>query len=185
MTGSYPEWSRRLQASDTTACTEVFDNLHPPLLRYALRLTQDNDAAYDIVQDAFIKMWQIRATLDPHRSLKALLYKMVRNLALNHNRTKMREKAHLIAMPSPDSPDGNDPEESIDVEKLGSCMREWIAELPSRRREAFQLSRFAGLKHEEIAEVMNLRPRTVTNHIMLALQHLRDRFHAYQASGGG
>jgi DNA-directed RNA polymerase specialized sigma24 family protein len=40
------------------------------------------------------------------------------------------------------------------------------------------------LSHEAIAEVMDLTPRTVTNHIMLALQTLRDRLEKFQAIGG-
>ena len=42
-------WSRRLRASDPDACTELFRALHAPLLRYAARLTGDEDAAYDVV----------------------------------------------------------------------------------------------------------------------------------------
>jgi len=74
-------------------------------------------------------------------------------------------------------------DELLDAEDLGVRIREWISELPPKRREAFQLSRFDGLSHEEIAEVMNVAPRTVTNHIMLALQHLRDRLRTFQTSG--
>ena len=51
----------------------------------------------------------------------------------------------------------------------------WIDELPPRRREAFRLSRFDGLSHDEIARVMALTPKTVNNHIVLALQTLRER----------
>ena len=86
-------------------------------------------------------------------------------------------------MPPPESAMQPTPEETIDAESLKERLREWISELPPKRREAFQLSRFEGLSHEEIAEVMNLAPRTVTNHIMLALQQLRDRLQAFQTSG--
>lgn len=157
--------------------------MHPALLRYALQVTHDEAAAYDVVQDAFIKLWNVRETLDPERSMKALLYRIVRNLALNQQRAKHHEEAKRAAMPVPDPTHTTSPEEVMDAEALGARIREWIAELPPRRREAFQLSRFEGLSHEEIAQVMNLTPRTVTNHIMLALQYLRDRLHAFQASG--
>ena len=155
--------------------------MHPALLRYALRLTRDEDAAYDIVQETFVKMWDIRETLDPARSLKALLYRIVRNLSLNHQRTKRHEAMEQEALPPPSA--RPTAEEVYDAEVLGAHLRQWIETLPPRRREAFHLSRFEGLSHEEIADVMNLTPRTVTNHIMLALQHLRQRLRAFQASG--
>ena len=180
---SFSQWSSRLQASDQLACTEVFDALHSPLLRYAIQLTGDEDAAYDVVQDAFIKLWTIRSKLDPERSLKALLFTIVRNKSLNHLRQQRTRESWIAAMPPSESARQPTPEEMIDAESLKERLREWIADLPPKRREAFQLSRFEGLSHEEIADVMNLAPRTVTNHIMLALQQLRDRLRAYQASG--
>ncbi len=179
----FPAWSQRLRASDPTACTEVFEALHPVLLRYALQLTRDEAAAYDVVQEAFIKLWQVRETLDPERSMKALLYRIVRNLSLNYHRMKRHEATQQAALPDREVAQAPTPEETFDAEVLGAHPRRWIDTLPPRRREAFQLSRFEGLSHDEIAQVMNLAPRTVTNHIMLALQHLRDRLHTFQASG--
>ena len=157
--------------------------MHTALLRYALRLSRDEDAAYDIVQEAFVKVWDLRETLVPARSLKALLYRIVRNLSLNHQRAKRHEAMKHEALPTPDPTAAPTPEDLFDAEVLGTHLRQWIETLPPRRREAFQLSRFEGLSHEEIAHVMNLTPRTVTNHIMLALQHLRRRLRAFQASG--
>lgn len=179
----FSTWSSRLRASDQQACTEIFEALHARLLRYAIQLTNDEDAAYDVVQDAFIKLWMIRAKLDSERSLKALLFTIVRNKSLNHIRQQRTKESWIAAMPPPESARQPTPEEMIDAESLKERLREWISELPPKRREAFQLSRYEGLSHVEIAEVMNLTPRTVTNHIMLALQQLRDRLRVYQTSG--
>ncbi len=179
----FPAWSQRLRASDPTACTEVFEVLHPVLLRYALQLTRDEAAAYDVVQEAFIKLWQVRQTLDPERSMKALLYRIVRNLSLNVQRMKRHEAIQHAALPDQLAAQTPTPEEAYDAEVLGTHLRRWIDTLPPRRREAFQLSRYEGLSHDEIAQVMSLTSRTVTNHIMLALQYLRDHLRAFQASG--
>ena len=157
--------------------------MHPDLLRYALRLTRGEEVAYDIVQEAFVKLWQVRETLDPERSMKALLYRIVRNLSLNYQRMKRRQAMEQAALPVPDPASAPTAEQAFDAEVLGAHLGQWIETLPPRRREAFQLSRFEGLSHEEIAHVMELAPRTVTNHIMLALQHLRKRLRAFQASG--
>ncbi len=177
------DWTRRLRASDAAALDEVMGALHPPLLRYAARLTSDRDAAYDVLQEAFIKLWQTRATLDPALSLRAFLYRVVYHLALNHNRMKRRESAAYAALPAQDESAAPGPAEALDAERLGAHIGRWIAELPPRRQEAFRLSRFDGLSHDEIAHVMGLSPATVTTHIMLALQYLRDRLHTYQIDG--
>ncbi len=71
------------------------------------------------------------------------------------------------------------------VEELAGNFRIWINELSDRRREAFELSRFEGLDHQEIADVMNLTVKTVNNHIVDALSHLRKRYNNHSNSKDG
>ena len=152
--------------------------MHPVLLRYAWSILKRKEAAQDIVQDAFAKLWQIRATVDPNRSLNALLYTMVRNLALNHKRSAKYEAGTLPEQgPLDDSPSAD---ERMDTDMLRVRLAQYIRELPERRREAFTLSRYEGLSHEEIAQVMQLTPRTVNTHITLALRDLRKKVRALQ-----
>lgn len=183
MADAFADWTRRLCASDDRALDELMRFIHPALLRYATRLVGERDAAYDILQETFVKIWQVRNTLDPGRSLKALLYRIVYTRALNHNRMKKRAKEEDLAMVRSEGLRRPTVEEEMDAHQLGVCMNQWIDELPTRRQEAFRLSRFEGLSHQEIAMVMELSKQTVTKHIMLALQHLRDRLNTYQASG--
>ena len=152
--------------------------MHAPLLRYAFRYTGQSEAARDIVQDAFLKLWQTREKLDPGRSLRGLLYTIVRNLSLNfkrsshHARDPLPEYGIRDSMPSAD--------QRLDESILEDNLRKFIAELPPRRRQAFELSRFEGLSHKEIAAKMNLTSRTVNTHIVLALRSLRGRVAALQ-----
>lgn len=172
MDQSFDEWSRRLRASDREACTELFDAMHAPLLRYAARLTSEA-MAYDAVQEAFVSLWRMRASIDPDRSLKSLLYTLVRNEALNQRRSmRRREDRHEEYSPSSHPPS---PNERLEAQAMRDRLRQWIDDLPERQREAFRLSRFDDLTHDEIADVMGITTRTVTNHVTKALQTLRDR----------
>ncbi|MDX1548370.1 MAG: RNA polymerase sigma-70 factor [Rhodothermales bacterium] len=176
----FEDWSRRLAGSDRQAYTDVFEATYDALYRYAWQYTHDADAAYDVLQDVFLKLWQVRARLDPARSLKALLYQMTRNTALNLLRYRRRHAADALddALPVPaETPDAPD---ALDADALERLLRGWIDELPPRRREAFVLSRYVGLSHQEIADAMDLAPKTVNNHIVLALQHLRSRLGTHQ-----
>ncbi|MDX1548165.1 MAG: RNA polymerase sigma-70 factor [Rhodothermales bacterium] len=175
---SFVQWSHRLQSSDQRAFSELFRAMHTTLLRYAWRFTGEQEAARDIVQDAFLKLWQIREEVDPSRSLKALLYTMVRNLALNHVRAAQYTNDTLPEYDLHDRAPGAD--QQVEAAMLDERLRRFIHEMPDRRREAFMLSRFEGLSHEEIAQVMSLTPRTVNTHIVLALKDLRARLGALQ-----
>ncbi len=175
---SFIRWGERLQSSDQRAYSELFEAMHVVLLRYAWRFTGDQEAARDIVQDAFLKLWQIRAEVDPQRSLKALLYTMVRNLALNYKRAAQHTSG---VFPEHDLHDRTPTaDQQLEASILGDRLRLYIDQMPERRREAFMLSRFEGLSHEEIAQVMNLTPRTVNTHIVLALKDLRKRLGVLQ-----
>ncbi len=168
--------SRRLADSDRDAFRELFEELHVTLIRFCWRYTKDEDASRDIVQDVFVKIWEKRATLDPSKSLLALMYTMVRNRAFNLLRDSHYSdgiEADEVALENTPAPD-----EQLDFDILEENVRQWIDSLPPRRRQAFMLSRFEGLTHAEIASVMNLTPRTVNTHVMLALRDLRQKLQA-------
>lgn len=178
MDDRFDTWSRKLWASDREAFADLFDAMHTPLLRYAARLTTE-EAAYDVVQEAFVSLWRMRASLDPDRSLKSLLYTLVRNEALNQRRAmRRRQDRHTEYSPSRQP----SPSDEVDSDALRTRMRAWIDDLPERQREAFRLSRFDDLTHDEIADVMDIAPRTVTNHVTKALQTLRDRLDDHRST---
>lgn len=168
-------WSRKLRSSDKETFARLFRVMHPELLRYAWRLTGNEVAAQDVVQDAFLKLWQARETLDHSRSLKAYLYRIVRNLALNHKRDSQQHAAPAEELDHWSSDEEVPVDDRLDAALLDQSLHRWIAGMPERRREAFLLSRVHGLSHEEIAQVMHLTPRTVNTHIVLALKDLRNR----------
>lgn len=179
------DWCRRLKGGDRAALSALFEAAYAPLVRYARGLTAESKVpAEDVVQEAFIRLWKRRGTLDPDRSLKALLYTTVRHRAYNRMRDTSNRQTLLDTMsedrPAASGGDGPDPAEAADAELLGARLRAWIAELPERRREAFRLSRFDQLSYREIAEVMDVSVRTVENHVRLALQQLRDQLRAFE-----
>lgn len=176
----FREWSTGLQRSDRGAYAELFQATHEALLRYAWRFTRNEESAYDILQDVYLKVWQMRERIDPERSLKALLYQMVRNNALNHERAKKLHATDSLDEALHEPSNEIQTEQHLDAKQLEARLTRWIAELPERRREAFTLSRYEGLSHDEIARVMGLTPKTVNNHIVLALQHLRARLREYE-----
>lgn len=178
-TDPFSRWAERIRESDSHAFAELYDRLYGPLHRFVWYILRDEDATDDVIQEVFVKLWQVRSTLDPDRSLKALLYQMARNFALNHTRTARRHVSEDVAELELGVAPDDDAE--LTARTLEDRLRVWIDELPPRRREAFCLSRFEGLSHEEIAVAMDLAPKTVNNHIVLALQTLRQRLIAFDA----
>ncbi|WP_103019819.1 RNA polymerase sigma factor [Salinibacter altiplanensis] len=179
----FDEWCRRLKASDRAAYAELFDTMYDPLFRYAQSITASVAAARDVTQDTFVRLWDVRESLSPGQSLKAYLYRIARNRAYNHERNQRTRTAkkdavrdQTAAQPAPPTR----PDAQADADQLEDRLWRWIGELTDRQREALVLTRFDGLSHEEAADVMDISPRTVNNHIVRALKHLRGRIHDYE-----
>ena len=181
-TDLFSVWARRIRSSDASAFEAFFRALHGPLERYAESIVSDAALASDMVQDAFVRIWEGRERLDPSQSIKAFAYRTVRNLCLNRIRDR-KNREHLLSQRyEPDGSPRFGPDESLDAERLAGLLRQWIDELPERQREALQLSRFQGMSHEEVAEAMDVSPRTVNNHLVKALRTIRDRIRTYEPS---
>lgn len=176
----FSQWAQRLQKSDEKALDELFEHTFENYVKFAWRYTKDKASAVDIVQEAFIKLWQIREDLDPNRSLKTYIYRMVRNKALNYLRDKPDYDVSVYDIQLADQ-GANDLLDNDDSSVLSDKFSEWIDTLPSQQQRAFELSRYDGLTHKEIAEVMDIAPRTVNNHIVSALNTLKQLYERYKA----
>lgn len=180
---TFKTWSIGLQASDRKAFAALFNTMRTPLFRYAWTFTQDEEVCYDILQEVFAKLWEVRHKLDEDRSLKALLYQMTRNKALNYLRDYGHRMVGLEGQPEPLYGGEQAVAAVIDAERLQDEVSRCVAALPERRREVFLLSRNEGLSHEEIAAVLDISPRTVNNHLGFALTELRSKLIAFYEGG--
>jgi RNA polymerase sigma-70 factor, ECF subfamily len=176
------EYARLLAAvrtGDERAFRALFDALYAPLRRFAFSLVRDAAVADDLVQDAFVRLWDRRERLDDALPVRAYLFRIVRNLALNTRRdaaTRRRLLDDPLAHDSAAVPRGfAAPDEAAAGDDLGGKLAGWLDELPPRQREALLLSRVEGLSHAEVAEAMGCAPRTVNNHLVAALGTLRRR----------
>ncbi len=182
-TDTIDDLCHRLVVSDVRAFEHVFHHMRGHLLRYVRSVVGGEATAHDLVQDVFVSLWGLRETLDPTKSLQAYLYRMARNRAYRHlrdTRTHAEKHQQILqeatqAMRLADRADG-----AVDQEQLAGHLQAWIADLPERQREALLLSRMHQLSHREIAAIMEVSPRTVNNHIIRALDHLRERLAAYE-----
>lgn len=175
----FTDWARLIRGSDRQAFKQLFDATFEGYVRYAWRFTKSKSSAMDIVQDCFVKLWEVREQIDPEQSLKAYVYRMVKNRAINllrDNRPEFSGLEEVITTVSADTEVFEAEENNILIKSL----TKWIDELPERQQEAFKLSRFEGLSHDEIAEIMDVSPRTVNNHIVAALKSLQDKSSEFQ-----
>ena len=150
---------------------------HTDLVLYANKFVQQTDVASDIVQEAFVKLWENKSKIVANVSLRAYLFKVVYNLSINHiEQRKLHLKHHqniydeLLDIEL----DYYKDEKSILQEERISLLRKMLKELPRGCFEIIQLSRFDGLKNKEIAKKINAPLRTVETRIYRCISRLKE-----------
>lgn len=142
-----------------------------PLCLYALHYAEDVDAAEDIVQECFVRLWERCSQGMEVSNPRAYLYTAVRNRCLDMLKSKGVPMESLKPYDTYGVIDEEDLEDRAHIEA-----RLWTAldSLPEKCREVFILSKRDGLKYEEIAEELHLSVNTVRNQISKALKILKD-----------
>lgn len=165
--------------TDEQLCEQLYKRYYSRLNNYAFQFTQNEQLAEDLVHEVFLKIWELKDTLD-FTAIEALLFKMTRNMCLNHIKhlrivqnvhvnlssiKKWEELYHIEFV-------RDDPLNLFEKE-LEQKIADVISELPERCREVFVLSRIKGLKNSQIAEQLNISLKTVEKHISHALHIFR------------
>ena len=132
----------------------------------------DRQQAEDIVQNAFIKLWNNCSSIIFDKS-KSFLYTVARNEFLNevaHKKIKLQHQVYLVK----DSTNIT-PEFLLEEQEFLAKLKRVIANLPEKQREVFLLSRIDKKKYSEISEMVGITVKAVEKRMSLALITLRDK----------
>ena len=145
----------------------AFQKYYRQLCLYAMHyLCGDVDAAEDVVQDCFVRLWQREANND-----RAFLYTAVRNACID----RLRRNDPLCHEVEPKDLEGTiTDDEAQDRSILEARLWEAIDALPHRQREALLFCKRDGLSYRETAEKMGISEKTVEHLLSNAMKALRD-----------
>ncbi|SMO71202.1 RNA polymerase sigma factor [Fodinibius sediminis] len=171
----------QIRNSNKEAFEKLFRRYYSGLHRFLWGYVQNSQVAEDMVQEVFVRVWENRGELNPNEKVKNYLYKVGRNLAIDHSRHKKivreweKEKKALHSYSS----DKKRVDEKLHNKFMLKEVKKAIEELPSRRRLVFILSRYEGMTYKEIAKELDISVNTVDTQICRALQTLRDKFSSF------
>lgn len=162
----------RLAAGDESALAELLDRHWGAVVDYAFRLLGSRDAAQDVAQEAFVRLWEHRQRWAPDSSARAILLRIARNLAVDVRRAEAA-RFRWVAEAAPQAREAavQQTELAEDQELLRALDRA-LDRLGEREREAVVLSRFHGLSRSQVAEVMGIAPSSVSNLLSVAMARL-------------
>lgn len=158
---------------DKVAFSKLFYDYKDRVYSIALRLTDAEYLAEEVVQEVFMKLWQKREILNTIAVFEDYLFIMTRNCVFKAlKRIAMRnntETGWQIKRPLFE----NETENDILDGEYEAVLRRAIDLLPPQQKKVFLLSRDDKMKREEIANLLQVSPETVKTHLSRALQHVR------------
>ena len=171
--------TRYLKEGNYAAFETLFARYHDKFRHFIQAMVKDDDVADDISQNIFMKLWINHEKLDETLSLTAYLYVLSKYEIFNHFRMLRNRRTSALSQVGADisqiiqSPASSTPFEELTFNELSKKVTDLIESMPPKRREIFKMSRFEHLTAKEISSKMGISPRTVEEHIHLALKDLK------------
>jgi len=142
---------------------------------FAQKYVKDFETSREIVQDAFLSLWEKRETIDMDRPVKSYLTMVIHNKCTNYLRDNRKFDQYILNIENLlEVPEFEGPDSMVENE-LNEKIDKAINELPEKCREVFMLNRYENLKYKEIAEQLQISVKTVETQMSKALQHMRIR----------
>ncbi|AHW60249.1 RNA polymerase sigma-70 factor, ECF subfamily [Draconibacterium orientale] len=167
-----------LNKNQEAAFEVVFKLYYPRLVYFAKEFVPESESK-NLVQDAFISMWDKKPQFINESQLQSYLYTNVKNnclMFLRHEKVKKKYKSEAAFQKQnsiyTEALSGLDTS-TVTFQEIETIIEKTLSELPARCREVFVLSRMEGKKNKEVAEALNISVKAVEAQITKALKTLR------------
>ena len=160
---------------DNVCEEEVFSSLFKTnsktVFNYIYYKFGNEEKAYDVVQEAFVKLWENCAKVSPEKA-KSYVYTIANNLYLNVIKA---EKVRLKYADRSNNTSYESPEFLMEEKEYKAKLDRALNSLPENQRTTFLLNRIDGKKYAEIAEMEGVSVKAIEKRMSLALKALRDQ----------
>lgn len=164
----------RIRKGDEAAFEAVFRSNYARLCGFGNYLLKDQAQTEDLVQGMFVNLWERRDSFAVQGDIGKYLLAATKNACLNHIKhlkIRVKHQEHVKAMPADFA---ENPEEELQQAELRMRIEQAVSKLPDRCAEIFKMSRYDGLKYQEIADQLGLSVKTIEAQMGKALKLLRE-----------
>jgi RNA polymerase sigma-70 factor (family 1) len=153
----------------------LYERYNRKLYFYSLKYLGDIEEAEELVQSVFISIWEHRKLLDESMPIRNYVYRCAVNYIYNYLRKKAIRSRFIENELQKGELQSDQTFEQIYLDDLKRTISSIVETMPSQQQKIFNLSRFEGLTHEEIAKNLDLSVRTVENQIYRALKIIKSK----------
>lgn len=174
-------WERFTKLSDPKSFEVLFHELNPRLIKFCTMYVHYQQVAEEIVSDVFVKCWIDRAQMQEVQKPETYLFIAVKNHALNYNK-----RFSSVQVVNIDDHEGGaqllnsaSPEMELEKKEMLFQMDQAVESLPKQCRIIFRLIKENGMKYKEVAEILNISPRTVHTQMLRAMKKMSKAMEPY------
>ncbi|RAJ83623.1 RNA polymerase sigma-70 factor (ECF subfamily) [Chitinophaga dinghuensis] len=159
-----------LSAGCQSAFKSLYDRYHHALYRKTFQILQSTSETEDIIQEAFIILWEKRQEIDTERPLGPWLFTVTFNRALNSLKKKLREKSKTAAAAELQASE----EDLLLLETRWQVLEAAISQLSPQKKRVFQLCKMEGRTYEETSQMMGISRYTVKEYLGEVMHSIRE-----------
>jgi RNA polymerase sigma-70 factor (family 1) len=168
----------KIKSGGEPSFTVVFNEYYPKVYHYFVKKTRSTDTARELAQLTFIKLWQFRHTLSEEHPFDSQLFQIAATSLIDYLRrenTQRKKSLHFSQRAHLSSLTGAEPssEPASGSFEQSDYLHSLTRTLPPVRKKVFILSRIHGHSYKEIAEQLSISIKTVEDHMVKALRHIR------------
>ncbi|NSL87331.1 RNA polymerase sigma factor [Chitinophaga solisilvae] len=164
----------RIAGGDEAAFRTLYHRYNAVLRGSVRKLLKTGEAAEEVLQEVFLKVWIQRETLEEIENPAGWMYTIAANLSLSQLRKHAREKIRREISATEDIQDHHDFSEGFYAKELQGLIRLAVDKLPASRREVFMLNTQEGKSRREIAQALDISEHTVKNQLVTARKFIRE-----------
>ena len=188
-----PDWIliNKYYEGDPDAFRELFNKHKKNAINLSYRFVQNKEAAEDIAQDVFIKIYEKKFHFDPSAKFSTWLYKVTVNASIDRTRKKSFFNRSLDKTQTDEEGEGKtlletlsdssaiSPADAVASEEINSLVQMEIQKLPEKLKAPILLHHFENLSYEEIARILGITAKAVERKIYHAKEVLRKKLSKY------
>ena len=166
-----------LQKGSYSDFNKLYDLYADRLYGFAYNLTHSSEMAEEIVQEVFLKIWQMREHLSPEYSFRSFLFTIAKNKFLNDLRnrlTLLSYDEYITQLDDATERGENSIESEFNFNELNEQVLQSKDKLSKRQKMIFEMSKEEGLSNQEIALKLGISEQSVRNQLSSALKVLRE-----------
>jgi RNA polymerase sigma factor (sigma-70 family) len=162
---------QHVKEGNLTEMSVLFERYHLRMYNFFMKMCMKKDISQDLTQNLFYRMLKYKHTYKSEYSVKSWIYQMARNLHTDYRKQQHRTEDHFQNMETYPSEiiEQKDGFAEEDYERLEQA----ISALSEEQREIIVLSRYQGLKYEEISVIVNQSVPAIKVAMHRAIKQLR------------